>query len=43
MHPTRNISRSTIAMVLAGGKGEGLSPITAHRSNFANLNTSIMA
>jgi glucose-1-phosphate adenylyltransferase len=27
-----NISRNTIAMVLAGGKGERLSPITAHRS-----------
>lgn len=32
MHSACNISRNTIALVLAGGKGERLSPITAHRS-----------
>jgi glucose-1-phosphate adenylyltransferase len=31
MYASGNISRSTIAMVLAGGKGERLSPITAGR------------
>ena len=32
MYIPGNISRNTIAMVLAGGKGERLSPITIHRS-----------
>ncbi len=32
MYIAGNISRNTIAMVLAGGKGERLSPITLHRS-----------
>jgi glucose-1-phosphate adenylyltransferase len=32
MHTAGNISRNTIAMVLAGGKGERLGPITLHRS-----------
>ena len=32
MYIAGNISRNTIAMVLAGGKGERLSPITSHRS-----------
>jgi glucose-1-phosphate adenylyltransferase len=32
MYISGNISRNTIAMVLAGGKGERLSPITAQRS-----------
>lgn len=32
MYTAGNISRNTIAMVLAGGKGERLSPITLHRS-----------
>ena len=32
MYTPGNISRNTIAMVLAGGKGERLSPITSHRS-----------
>jgi glucose-1-phosphate adenylyltransferase len=32
MYIAGNISRNTIAMVLAGGKGERLNPITLHRS-----------
>jgi glucose-1-phosphate adenylyltransferase len=32
MNTSGNIARNTIAMVLAGGKGERLSPITARRS-----------
>lgn len=32
MYTSANISRNTIAMVLAGGKGERLSPITLRRS-----------
>ena len=32
MYTAGNISRNTIAMVLAGGKGERLGPITLHRS-----------
>jgi glucose-1-phosphate adenylyltransferase len=32
MYAAGNIVRNTIAMVLAGGKGERLSPITLHRS-----------
>jgi len=32
MYGSGNIVRNTIAMVLAGGKGERLSPITLHRS-----------
>jgi len=32
MYTAGNVSRNTIAMVLAGGKGERLSPITSHRS-----------
>jgi len=32
MYGAGNIARNTIAMVLAGGKGERLSPITLHRS-----------
>jgi len=32
MYAAGNIARNTIAMVLAGGKGERLSPITLHRS-----------
>lgn len=32
MYTSGNIARNTIAMVLAGGKGERLSPITAQRS-----------
>ena len=32
MYVAGNISRNTIAMVLAGGKGERLNPITLHRS-----------
>ena len=32
VHASGNISRNTIAMVLAGGKGERLNPITSHRS-----------
>jgi glucose-1-phosphate adenylyltransferase len=32
MYTAGNISRNTIAMVLAGGKGERLHPITLHRS-----------
>ena len=32
IHASGNISRNTIAMVLAGGKGERLNPITSHRS-----------
>ena len=32
MYGSGNIARNTIAMVLAGGKGERLSPITLHRS-----------
>ena len=31
MYKTANISRDTIAMVLAGGKGERLSPFTINR------------
>ena len=32
MYMTENIGRSTIAMVLAGGKGERLSPLTLRRA-----------
>jgi len=31
MYTTDNVGRNTIAMVLAGGKGEGLSPLTMRR------------
>lgn len=32
MHAVDNVGKSTIAMVLAGGKGERLSPLTLHRA-----------
>jgi len=31
MYAMGNVTRNTIAMVLAGGKGERLSPITTNR------------
>ena len=34
MYSMDNLGSSTIAMVLAGGKGERLSPLTLHRLHY---------